>query len=267
MKNTDIYRSLYAGMGGFGQSALKANLKPASYEPVQAGMAVSKQDKNWSSALAALWDEPFSYVKQYAEALNSVTQGYFISYFTQNCLPGEWLPLNSQTVQRDTGLTDKQWRSVRNRLMQRGLLLNKRQAGISLYTLDDDRLEHLIKQHSDLSITSMTMPAVSINKLHLRSLTGIGISIKSVIMLGYLQSATPYQPMHKRGEFSDWIAVPETEVYANIFLTRREQDTAIAELVNYGVVEKEVSGYPAVRCCRYSLRALANMTEHFLESN
>lgn len=44
----------------------------------------SKQTpKHELTALTALWEEPFCYVKQYAEALQNVKLGYFVSYFSQ----------------------------------------------------------------------------------------------------------------------------------------------------------------------------------------
>lgn len=216
--------------------------------------------------LAALWDEPATYVKQFAEAMQSVTQGYFLSYFTEKCMPGEWVSLNNDIVFNEAGLTAKQWRNIREQLMGKGLLLNKRTVfpTDSLFTLDDLLLERMIHEHSTRDIAAMTCPPVSINKLHLKTLSALGLSFKSILYLSLMQNETEYVAFDKRGEWSPWTYMSEGHVSEMTLLSRREQETAIAELSKFGLVKIKLEGMPATRSGRYSLKALGNLTAQFM---
>ncbi|EPH9113638.1 hypothetical protein AAD148_000102, partial [Neisseria gonorrhoeae] len=43
---------------------------------------------NFIRSLVALWEEPATYVRQFAQAVGSVSEGYFLSWFVEKCLPG-----------------------------------------------------------------------------------------------------------------------------------------------------------------------------------
>lgn len=215
---------------------------------------------------AALWDEPLSYVRQYTQALGSVIEGYFVSYFSQKCMPDEWLPLNSHIVWQEAGLTDKQWRSVRNKLIEKGLLLNRRTVFPtgSLFTLNDQMLENMVRERADTGISAIAVPPVSINKLHLQTLSALDCSIKSVLYLSFLQNETEYQAIEERGDWSLWTCVAEQYVHEHCCLSRREQESAIRELSNLGLIECRLEGTPATRYARYSLKRLGELSTAFL---
>lgn len=218
------------------------------------------------NGLAALWDEPLTYVRQFVEALDSVADGYFLSYFAQKCMPEEWLPLNNEIVWQEAGLTPKQWRRIRLSLIEKGLLLNRRTVSPtgSLFTLNDLLLEKMIKERADKGLISMTASPVSINKLHLQTLAALGCSIKLIIYLSFLQNKTEYQELSQRGDWSLWTEMPEQTVSDGSYLSRREQETAIKQLTDFGVLESRITGLPAMRSCRYSLKRLGDLTLGFM---
>lgn len=245
----------------------RSNYIPSLFEQTPHGFEASDSRSDSSLAsLAAIWDEPVTYVKQFSEALNCVNSGYFISYFSQKCLPGEWLSLNNEILWADLGLSPKQWRLIRQQLMQRNLLLNKRttQSG-SIFTLNDVQLERLIEQHSDLSIEGMVSSPISVNKLHIQALANQKVSIKAILMLALIQSEIGHVPMHERGDWSEWIAVPEKFVFESTYLSRREQESALQQLQACGVVQMQKRGVPSTRYCRYSLEKLAYLTSNYLQ--
>ncbi|WP_274572457.1 hypothetical protein [Neisseria leonii] len=218
------------------------------------------------AALTALWDEPVSYVKQYAEALKSVKLGYFVSYFSQKCLPGEWQPLNDHIIWEDLGLSAKQWRSVREDLMQRQLLLNRRTVFPtgSLFTLNDSLLEKLITEHSDLSVSAVTAPPITLNRLHIKVLSYLGLPFTAILWLALLQSKCRHQALSEWGDFSEWVPMPTQEVFEHSHLSRREQDSALLALQSFGLAESGRYGSPATRHCRYSLKRLAELSSAYL---
>lgn len=229
-------------------------------------LAIQDQDTFAQKALAALWDTPITYVVQYAEATDSVMNGYFLSYFTEKCMPGEWIPLQEEQLKRDIGLTAKQWRMIRNDLSNLQILKSKRMgAAPSLYTLDDELLEAKMRAGSSLSAVAMTTKPISINRLHVRTLGELKVSIKSIILLGIIQSLTVQNDLAARADWSDWIVLPEAMVNGLSYLTRYEQNTALTELKSFGIVDTRVSGMPATREARYSLKALAELSYALLQ--
>ena len=72
--------------------------------------------------LAALWDEPVVYVTQFAQALNSVTAGYFLSCYVSLYGYDEWAALNEDIVHKQTGLGRGRWYAVRDTLLTAGVL-------------------------------------------------------------------------------------------------------------------------------------------------
>lgn len=242
---------------------MNTDIKSSLFAP---GFLAPDYREHTLKSLAALWDEPATYVKQFAEAMQSVTQGYFLSYFTEKCMPGEWVSLNNDIVFDEAGLTPKQWRNIRQQLMGKGLLLNKRTVfpTDSLFTLDDLLLERTIREHSTRNITAIGCPPVSINKLHLKTLASLGLSFKSVLYLSFLQNETEYVAFQNRGEWSPWTYLAEGHVTEMTRLSRRQQETAIAELGKIGLIEVKLEGMPATRSGRYSLKVLGALTAQYL---
>lgn len=216
------------------------------------------------AALAALFDDPVTYVKQFAEALGSVTLGYFVSFLTENCKPGEWVMLNDQIVQQQTGLSPKQWRLVRSRLADMDLLYNKRTVEGSWFTLHDELLERLMRQRSDLSASAMMSPPLSINRLQLHTLSARGMGIKSILMLACIQEAVGNVPLAQRKAMSEWVALPEKQIFDRCYLSRREQEHAIMQLNKAGLIEVTLKGMPATKHYRYSLEKLGKLTLEYV---
>ncbi|UOO87668.1 hypothetical protein [Neisseria arctica] len=236
-------------------------------QPLNQTLASFQDFQPTAADLATLWEEPITYVKQFAEALQCVNLGYFISYLTQKIMPGEWIKLNDKVVSGETGLSPKQWRIIRDRLLSRELLLNRRTSAGSEFTLNDELLEELIRQHSDITPAGMFAAPLTINRLHLKALTAAGLSFKAVLLLSLIQQETPHKALGQRGELSDWITLSEKQVSILTCLTYAEQKSALEDLASMGIVEYDTIGFPAARHCRYSLKRLAEITASYLRGN
>lgn len=81
--------------------------------------AKSMSTNDFMRGLVALWEEPATYVRQFAQAVGSVSEGYFLSWFVEKCLPGEWVSLNNDLLFNEAGITAKQWRNIRSSLLQK----------------------------------------------------------------------------------------------------------------------------------------------------
>ena len=221
---------------------------------------------NFIRSLGALWEEPATYVRQFAQAVGSVSEGYFLSWFVEKCLPGEWVSLNNDLLFNEAGITAKQWRNIRNSLLQKGILLNRRTVAPteSQFTLNDALFEDLVSKHGKSDVLDMVSPPISINKLHLKTLADRGLDFVSILYLSFLQSEAEYQELGKRGDWSPWTHAAEKHVFYSTMLSRRQQERAIAELTSLGLIESCVDGMPAARRCRYSLKMLADLTSEYL---
>jgi len=205
---------------------------------------------NFIRSLVALWEEPATYV----------------SWFVEKCLPGEWVSLNNDLLFNEAGITAKQWRNIRNSLLQKGILLNRRTVAPteSQFTLNDALFEDLVSKHGKSDVLDMVSPPISINKLHLKTLADRGLAFVSILYLSFLQSEAEYQDLSKRGDWSPWTHAAEKHVFYSTMLSRRQQERAIAELTSFGLIESCVDGMPAARRCRYSLKMLADLTSEYL---
>lgn len=226
----------------------------------------SMATENFMRGLAALWEEPATYVRQFAQAVGSVSEGYFLSWFVEKCQPGEWVSLNNDLLFNEAGITAKQWRNIRNSLLQKGILLNRRTVAPteSQFTLNDALFGNLVSKHGKSDVLDMVSPPISINKLHLKTLADRGLDFVSILYLSFLQSEAEYQELGKRGDWSPWTHAAEKHVFYSTMLSRRQQERAIAELSSLGLIESCVDGMPAARRCRYSLKMLADLTSEYL---
>ena len=66
---------------------------------------VMKQLTPEYKALAIHFDLPFSYIKAYAESLNSIPAGWFLSWFSMVCEPNCEIALSDNQVFDETGLS------------------------------------------------------------------------------------------------------------------------------------------------------------------
>lgn len=150
--------------------------------------------------------------------------------------------------------------------MRRQLLLNRRTVSPtgSMFTLNDPLLEKLTTEHCDLSISAITAPPITLNPLHIKVLSYLGLPFTAVLWLSLLQSRCKPQALSARGDFSEWATMPEKTVFEHSHLSRREQESALSALHSFGLVETELRGSPATRHCRYSLKRLAEMSSAYL---
>lgn len=223
-------------------------------------------DNRDTAYLAALWEEPVTYVVQFAQALDSVTAGYFLSCYVARYRPGEWVALNEDIVRRETGLGGGSWYRVRHLLLDAGILANERRLNVSLYCLDGDRLEGLLRRNGDLSLCAVAGPPVSLNRLHLKTLLHYGLSVKACLLLAAVQADTPHIALAERQDCSPWVALPEQAVTERTRLSRREQRLAAEALRDIGVLETKYGGFPRMRHCRYSLQRLAELGDGYMQS-
>ena len=216
--------------------------------------------------LAALWDEPVVYVTQFAQALNSVTAGYFLSCYVSLYGHDEWAALNEDIVHKQTGLGRGRWYAVRDTLLTAGVLENQRDTGVSLYRLNGECLEKMVRNNAALRLSDIASPPVSLNRLHLRTLLHFGLSFKAALYLAVVQSETPHRSLSGRETWSDWVLLPEKNVSERSFLSKAEQRRAGEALCGIGVLEYGYGGFPRMRRCRYSLNRLAALTTAYMQA-
>lgn len=216
--------------------------------------------------LAALWDEPVVYVTQFAQALGSVTAGYFLSCYVGLYDHDEWAALNENIVHKQTGLGRGRWYAVRDTLLAAGVLENRRDTGVSLYRLDGARLEEMVRDKASLLLADIVSPPVSLNRLHLRTLLHFGLSFKAALYLAVIQSETPHRSLNDRKAWSDWVLLPEKNVSERSYLSKAEQRRAGEALCGIGVLEYGYGGFPRMRRCRYSLNRLAELTTGYMQA-
>ena len=216
--------------------------------------------------LAALWDEPVVYVTQFAQALNSVTAGYFLSCYVGLYDHDEWAALNEGIVHKQTGLGRGRWYAVRDTLLTAGVLENRRDTGVSLYRLNGECLEKMVRNNAALRLSDIASPPVSLNRLHLRTLLHFGLSFKAALYLAVVQSGTPHRSLSGRETWSDWVLLPEKNVSERSFLSKAEQRRAGEALCGIGVLEYGYGGFPRMRRCRYSLNRLAVLTTAYMQA-
>ncbi|WP_424035007.1 hypothetical protein [Neisseria bacilliformis] len=216
--------------------------------------------------LAALWDEPVVYVTQFAQALNSVTAGYFLSCYVGLYDHDEWAALNEGIVHKQTGLGRGRWYAVRDTLLAAGVLENRRDTGVSLYRLNGERLEGMVRGKASLLLADIASPPISLNRLHLRTLLHFGLSFKAALYLAVVQSETPHRSLNGREAWSDWVLLPEQNVRERSFLSKAEQRRAGEALCGIGVLEYGYGGFPRMRRCRYSLNRLAALTTAYMQA-
>lgn len=216
--------------------------------------------------LAALWDEPVVYVTQFAQALNSVTAGYFLSCYVGLYDHDEWAALNEGIVHKQTGLGRGRWYAVRDTLLAAGVLENRRDTGVLLYRLNGERLEGMVRGKASLLLADIASPPISLNRLHLRTLLHFGLSFKAALYLAVVQSETPHRSLNGRETWSDWVLLPEKNVSERSFLSKAEQRRAGEALCGIGVLEYGYGGFPRMRRCRYSLNRLAALTTAYMQA-
>lgn len=225
------------------------------------------QDLQTLKALASLWDEPIVYVQQFSQALGDSVHGFFISIFTELCMPGEWLPLNDAVISELFHLSSKQWRRIKTELTQRRILIQRRpnlKSNLREYTLNDDLLETLIRQNSQLSVVDVGSRPLSLNRLHTKTLLYFGASIKAVLLLAAIQLHLGHQSFGAREQFSPYITLSNTDIQALTCLSRTELTNAQKWLSDNNVIEYKYDGFPRVKYFRINYKTLATLSQQVL---
>lgn len=224
------------------------------------------QIENFVHGLKQLWDEPLIYIKQYAEALDSVNEAYFISYFINITEPGQWLLLNPSLIENEIGLSSGQWRLVRENLIAKDILLSRRIAGTVHgieYLLNDEKLETLLANSTDLDVRNIACPPLTINKLQVKALTALGLNISSIILMALIQEIVGNVAINEREDFSAWVYLSDLTITSRTYINRRTSNRALNALIECGIIETKLANTPPVRQVRYSLKVLGELTMLF----
>lgn len=218
----------------------------------------------WDYAFAA---DPVPYIEAIARAFSCINTGLFLSFFTEYCGMGEWMELSDNIVLNHTGLTTKRWHNVRRKLIEQGVLKNKRlvQPTRSMFTLDDKAFEQIMKaQHRPNSI-SIFAPPLSLNRIQLLIFIKIGLSVKDMIFLASVQERVGYIEFTEReNQWTKWVDISESQMENLTFLNVYSQKEAIKGLTEIGVLD--VCIQDSKRYLRYSLPQLGVLTKTFYDT-
>lgn len=185
-----------------------------------------------SKALALNYSLPMTYITQYAEALNDVVLGWFVSYFQAACEPNEEIVLSDADVFEETCLSKHQWYKIRKTLIEKGFLRCRKQGRQAFYSLDEDNIELALRQ-----VQNMLAPVIDINRLIAKTLIHQqGLSIKSVILFAYFIQNLPYLNMAERTEDSPPTLFCQDAIVADTFLSKAEIKAAVRDLKKLNLI-------------------------------
>lgn len=188
------------------------------------------QSSNINKALALHFDLPISYIPQYAEALNSVLAGWFMSYFQAACEPYEEIVLNDSIVMEETCLSKSQWQKIRKDLLDQNILIQRKEGRKSYYSLNEDAIELALR-----GVNNHFAPVIDINRLHAKSLIHYGLSIKAVIINAYFIQMHPALAMHERNDDGEPLELNIQALASDTFLSDSEVKSAINALKKHGI--------------------------------
>lgn len=232
---------------------------------------VSDRVKDMASvALSHLYDEPIIFVKPYAEALNNTNAGLMLSYLVNNTEPQEWMELNPKKCFNDIGLSKKEYELAREILRTYRVVDNKRTVAPtkSFYRVNERVLDKLILEKGKAGISSLTTRPISINRLHLRTITSIRHGNPSVALyLACIQELVPYRPIEERTEFTPWMPVTMEYITERSGLTRGNQESARKFLYENKILESKKEDFPANSYYRISNKVLGDLTAEYIQIN
>lgn len=214
---------------------------------------------NWGQALVA---EPVPYIEAIARSFDCINTGLFLSFFTEFCGVGEWMELSDNIVLNHTGLSTKRWHNVRRKLMKQGVLKNKRfvQPTRSMFTLDDEAFERVIRANHRPNSVSLFAPPLSINRLQLLTFVQINLSVRDAIFLAAVQERVGFVEFYDReNQWTDWVSISEKQMEDMTYLNSYAQRESINHLIEIGVID--VNRQKFDRYFRYSIPQLSILTE------
>lgn len=200
-----------------------------------------KTNEITSNALMMLWQEPFQYLKCYAEITNNIHAGWFLSWFSALCMPYEEMELSNDDICHDLCFSKAQWSKVRSLLVKVGILNHRTEKKQSFYSLNEDKVELLLRQRKftqESPSMELVLPdVVNVNRLHLMALTEQGVSLNAVILLSWLINSIPTKPIHERELISEPILIHYDNIALDTFLTKRQISNALKELDKIGITQ------------------------------
>ena len=216
--------------------------------------------------LAAIYDEPIVYIRQYAQAIQSVSAGYLLSYLTTDTKCGEWLPMSCHKIQEAIGLTKSRFTSSRSILLEKNVLENMRTVHPtqSLYRINDAALSELMIKHSSLQADDLGMPPLTIKRLHARTLSWLKLPLNSILYLAVADEMAEKKDFSERTATSNWMQISNKFLEQRTVLSKHEQLEAFKQLEKAGIIESRRVGFPASRELRISYERLAILTAQFL---
>lgn len=178
---------------------------------------------------------------------------------------GGWFYKTSEQWQRETGLSVKEQVTAR-RVLCRMAILAEQRIGLPAklhYRLSVDRLGELVAQRigrafvrldlaDDVALAELIGPPHSYH----RALATVGGGVHAGLMLSRAMYLTR---LHARRPAAGWIAQPFEHWWAELGLSRREQDIARRDLLQAGVWEERLWGVPPSRYFRVRLDELLGL--------
>ena len=213
-------------------------------------------------AMANLWQEPLSYLAPYAQICDSVLGGWFLSWFFSICPPYEEKALSNEDICSELGLTPTQWGKVRALLVKQELLIYRTEKKQAIYSRNVDKVEWLLRE---ILSNPLAAPILCVNRLHLATLTDLGVSINAVLLLSWLIDELPAKPIEEREEISEPILINHQNITIDTFLNDKQISNALKELDNIGVTQTKKNPQDKNKYSVINSKVLGDMTLAFTQ--
>ena len=220
---------------------------------------VMKQLTPEYKALAIHFDLPFSYIKAYAESLNSIPAGWFLSWFSMVCEPNCEIALSDNQVFDETGLSKRRWYYVRKILLDKKVIVNRREFGKSLYRLHEDNIELLLRKSQSAFIAP-----INVNRAHMSCLLRLGLTLKAVILNAYIIDCNPARDLSERCDDGVPILLIDEDIYRDTFLSSSQINTSLNELKKLGIISIVHQNQQRYALVHY--QKLGELTYQFIEN-
>ena len=226
------------------------------------------------NALAMLWQEPFQYLKCYAEITDSIPAGWFLSWFSALCKSYEEMALSDADICNDLCISKQQWGKTRSLLAKKDILQIRTEKKQSFYSLKEDTVELLLRQRQtiktapkELELLETFFPSIlCVNRLHLASLTALGVSLNTVILLAYLIDTLPAKPINEREPISTPILIDYENITNNTYLSKRQVSIALTELNKIGIVNTQENQDDKEKYVTINFTKLSDITLNYVEN-
>ena len=221
-------------------------------------------------ALAALYQEPFQYQKNYAEITGSIPAGWFLSWFGDICPPYEEMVLSNDDICHTLCFTNAQWTKVRSLLIKQEILKYRTEKKQTFFSLNDDKVEWLLRHRprdEKEDIINTLFPFIlGVNRLHCAALTALGVSLNAVILLAWLIDTLPAKPLNEREPVSTPILIEYKNITADTFLSKRQIANALTELSKINIVNTQENQDDKEKYSTIYFNVLGNIAEKYIEN-